>query len=288
MKSMTGFGQAESQNENWQMRIEIATVNRKQIDLALQIPRHLQPLESKIRKALCEKISRGRVNLSLKLSALKPSAQKIQLNLENARAIENQFLQLSKTLGREVLPTATDFLSSPDVFELEEQSHPEEVWPLLKTTLEQALENLTQSRLIEGQALKNDFEQRLNTLTQLITQTRERAPFVKEYYHQQLSQRLEEAEFNFDDERILKEVALYADRIDISEELTRLDAHISRFQELMDGETPSGRPLDFLCQEINREFNTIGSKANDAEIATSIVFSKTELEKIREQVQNIE
>ncbi len=290
MQSMTGFGRGEATTTTFHVEVEASSVNRKQAEVAINLPRGLAELEPILRKKTLSHFSRGRVNLAIKLTTLDPNASSLTIDTAKAQALKLAFDQLSLDLGQNFELTTQDFLRQADQFFLEKGYDLQLVLPAVEPALTQALTALTLARGEEGQALKTDLIQRLATLQNLTEQVTTIAPTVPVRQRELLTQRLKEANLEIDpnDERVLKEIALFCDRCDISEELTRLAAHFQKFTELLTTTDPVGRPLDFLCQELNREFNTIGSKANNSEIAHHIVNAKTELEKIREQVQNIE
>lgn len=290
MQSMTGFGRGEATTATFHAEVEASSVNRKQAEVSLSLPRGLAELEPILRKKTLARFSRGRVNIALKLTALDASASNLKIDTAKAQALKLAFDQLSKELGQSFELTTQDFLRQGDQFLIESGYDLDLVLPAIEPALSKALDALTTTRGEEGQALQTDLTQRLASLQNLTTQVTEIAPSVPVRQRELLVQRLADASLEIDpsDERVLKEIALFCDRCDISEETTRLAAHFQKFTELLTATEPVGRPLDFLCQELNREFNTIGSKANNSEIAHHIVAAKTELEKIREQVQNIE
>jgi len=288
---MTGFGRAEHATSTLAARVEAASVNRKQGEIVVQMPRTYAELEAPIRKIALSKLSRGRVSLSIHIEAPEGATGAVQLNTSRAKALEAAFTELSDTLNRPVHPTATDFLRAPDIFDFNDQpANPADALRTILPAVEEALDQMIAMRASEGQHLLNDIEGRISTLEEISQKIITHAPSVKEKYRDNLHRRLKETGLDIDlsDERILKEIGLFADRCDISEEITRLHSHFAKFREYLALDEPVGRPLDFLCQELNREFNTIGSKANDATLAQLIVNAKTELEKIREQVQNVE
>ena len=291
MNSMTGFGRAEHATADYIARVEIASVNRKQADIVCNLPRELAEIESDLRKTALAHISRGRITMSIHIQNNSTAGASIGIDAERVRALGLAFREISEILGRNVEASATDFLRAPDIF-LFDQSNldPELVKLAIQPALEAALQNLITMRQREGENLLVDFRERLNILEIEVAAIEKHAPGVVARHREHLHQRLRELELNIDpaDERFLKEIALFAERCDISEEITRLRSHFQRFHEYLESPDPMGRSLDFLCQEIHREFNTIGSKANDAELAQHVVSSKTELEKIREQVQNVE
>lgn len=291
MQSMTGFGRGAAATEKWHATVEIGSVNRKQLEVVVQAPRELAELETRVRKAVLAAVSRGRIQVSINLEKGDAADAGIQVNTSLALAFHQAFTDLGKTLGQPVTPLASDFLRQPGIITLGSgQIDAEEAWAAIEPALADALGALTAMRDTEGGHLKEDFLNRLATLAGFAKTIAAEAPGRAARQRELLTKRLRDAGLNLDpsDERVLKELAIFADRCDVSEELTRLDSHFAKFREYLDASEPPGRALDFLCQELFREFNTIGSKANDAAIAQTIVEAKTELEKIREQVQNVE
>lgn len=291
MHSMTGFGRASATANSWHATVEIGAVNRKQAEVVIQLPREAAELESDIRKTVLGTVSRGRVQVSIKLAKTLGSATKIRVDEALAREFHHAFATLGRAVGDDVPPTAADYLRHPGIITTEDSEvDATQVWPAIEAAVRDALTRFNAMRQTEGDHLKSDFLARLNTLACHVETIAADAPQRPLRQRELLAKRLREAGLDLDpaDDRVLRELALFADRCDISEELTRLDSHFAKFREYLDAEEAPGRALDFLCQEIFREFNTIGSKANDAGIAQSIVEAKTELEKIREQVQNVE
>ncbi len=290
---MTGFGRGTHSTAGWTASVEAASMNRKQAEIVVNLPRQLQSLEGRVRQAAMPHISRGRVQLSIKLERLdgEPSDQ-IRINPELARSFEAAFADLSILIGRQLSPTPTDFLRQPGIMEIgeEESTDPDEAWEVISPALEQALGNLNAMRAEEGGHLKEDFLARLGRLMAFTRIIADHTPSRPARQRDLLMKRLSDLgiPLELDDERLVREIALFADRCDISEEITRLHSHFAKFQGYIDAPEAAGRPLDFLCQELFREFNTIGSKANDALVAQTVVEAKTELEKLREQIQNIE
>jgi uncharacterized protein (TIGR00255 family) len=293
MQSMTGFGRGTHSTADWIASVEAASINRKQAEIVVNLPRMLQALESRVRQATLPHISRGRVQLAIKLE--KPEgavSDQIRINPTLAKSFEAAFSELSLIIGRTLQPAPTDFLRQPGIIEIgdaEEIDH-EAAWAVIAPALEQAITNLNEMRASEGKHLQQDFLARLEQLMAFTQAIADHAPSRPERQREILLKRLSDMglPLEMDDERLVREVALFADRCDISEELTRLHSHFAKFHEYLNSSEPTGRSLDFLCQELFREFNTIGSKANDALVAQTVVEAKTELEKLREQIQNIE
>lgn len=291
MKSMTGFGCGEASNDDLIYRVEVASVNRKQADIVVNLPRELSALDSRIRKQVSEVVSRGRINVGISLKSSEAKGGSLSINLPLAEEYSAAIAKLEEHLGLNGLVSRFDPGRAPGVIQLGETlPEPEDVWPFVEKALKESLSKLLEMRSTEGAHLKSDLESRLAILKGFLQQIAEQAPNVVKRYRENLMKRLDAAgiELNLDDERLIKEIGLFADRCDISEEITRLESHFAQCQKYFTSDEAVGRPLDFLIQEMGREINTIGSKANDASIAQIIVESKTELEKIREQIQNIE
>ena len=291
MRSMTGFGRGEATVDQWKINVELSGVNRKQIDVSVNLPSALVELEGDVRRSVTESISRGRIGVRVNLEHTGNRAAKLAFDEELAR----QYIEAAKTLSAlgeiETRLTAADLFRAPGLFRLEDSEV--DASDLLDTLLEavgDGLNRLSEMQTQEGEHLRADLIARLNAIEEEVRQIAELSPKVPATHRENLMKRLHESglEVDLDDDRVLKEIGLFADRCDISEELTRIDSHLAQFRTYLESDEPVGRPLDFLCQEFNRELNTIGSKANDANIAQGIVRSKTELEKIREQVQNVQ
>ena len=288
---MTGFGRGEATVDQWKINVELSGVNRKQIDVSVNLPSALVELEGDLRRTVTESISRGRVTVRVNLEHTGNRAAELAFDEELAR----QYIGAAKTLSAlgeiETRLTAADLFRAPGLFRLEDSEV--DASDLRDTLLEavgDGLNRLSEMQTQEGEHLRADLIARLNTIEEEARQIAELSPKVPATHRENLMKRLRESglEVDLDDDRVLKEIGLFADRCDISEELTRIDSHLAQFRTYLENDESVGRPLDFLCQEFNRELNTIGSKANDADIAQGIVRSKTELEKIREQVQNVQ
>lgn len=289
---MTGFGRGEAQRAGVTWSVECSSVNRKQLEVAVSLPRELAELENTVRTEVSAAVSRGRVNVAVrKEQAATAAAETVQVD----HALATHYLKAMQILALKLeVPadiTLTDITRMPGVMSMAQTEIPaEEAWPAIQEALAAALKQLTSMRATEGASLRADIEARLAIIESLLQSIREKASTVPEHQRKLLRQRLEDAgiPLPLDDERLVKEIALFADRTDISEELTRAASHVKQFRAYLDADAPSGRSLDFLLQEFFREFNTMGSKCNSAEIAHHVVTAKTELEKIREQVQNAE
>lgn len=288
---MTGFGRGSAATDTWHATVEASSINRKQAEVVVQAPRELAGLDGRVRKVVLGVVSRGRIQVSIHLEAAEGGDAGVRVDATLARAFRDAFTELGKVVGHPVEPAAADYLRQPGIMNVGlPEVDEEEVWKAIEPALADALAGLAAMRESEGRHLKEDFLTRLETLTGFRNRIADDAPSRPARQRELLLKRLRDAGLELDpgDERVVKELAIFADRCDVSEEITRLDSHFVKFRDYLDAGDPPGRALDFLCQELFREFNTIGSKANDAGIAQTIVEAKTELEKIREQVQNVE
>ena len=291
MRSMTGYGRGEVDHAGTKISVELNSVNRKQSDIVINLPRDLAALEPRIRQAINEKISRGRMNVMIGLQEGANGASALALDTALARSYHQAMLTLQKELSAPGEITIGTILQAPGVMRSPEHSlHPDEAWPAVQRALTTALVELVKMREREGKHLAKDLIHRLKTLRQETKAIRALYPDVVKKYRATLRERLEKAglDLPFDDERLLKEVTIFADRSDVSEELTRLESHLAQFAHHLRKNEPVGRTLEFITQEIFRELNTLGAKSNDAGISQHVVACKSELEKIREQILNLE
>ena len=293
MKSMTGYGRGECAQDGFKVTVELSSVNRRQSEIAVNLPRELEVLEAQVRDEINQRVSRGRLNVRVVLHvADERHAARVRLNGHLAKAYARELRRLAKELKLAGEVTLDHLVRAPGVLQTDEElSEAEDFWPAISQALGQALDQLIQMRTREGAHLANDLKQRMAVMRRSVGAIRKLAPRVAEYYRVQLRDRILSAGVELpgiDDERLLKEVAFFADRSDISEELTRLQSHFKQYDDCLKSGEPVGRTLDFLAQEMNREINTIGSKANDASISREVVLLKAELEKFREQAQNVE
>ena len=293
MKSMTGFGRQDFRSEDVDISVEIKTINHRYRDYFIKIPRVLNPLEEQIRETMGQTIARGRVEVFIKFKTLTAKNKTILFNKELAREylkVLNSIKTMDSMISDEVnLDLVARF---PDVVEVEEDAgDDEQTWQVLKPVLEQALAQVDASRQRDGVAMQKDMMARCDAIGTMTDDIAEKAPAMLENYRQSIRNQVEGylGDAAVEESRILTEVAVMADKLDISEELTRLKSHTGRLHTMLaEADEPIGRKLDFLVQEMNREINTIGSKSNDLAIANIVVNVKSEIEKIREQVQNIE
>ncbi len=288
---MTGYGRGEQSANGVRVAVELKAVNRKQLEVQLCLPRELDALESRVREAVNGVVARGRVEVRVSL-ALPTAAAAARLNQELARTYVANLQQLAAAAGLEPTVSLDLLVRLPGVVESAAEGPPAEVyWPLLEGALKAALSAFDQMRRREGEALATDLSTRIDSLRRASVQIETQAPLVASRYREALRQRIRTAGLDGvapNDERLLKEVVLFADRSDIAEELARLASHFAQFDDCLKATESVGRKLDFLAQEMNREINTIGAKANDALIAGEVVRLKTELERFREQAQNVE
>jgi uncharacterized protein (TIGR00255 family) len=292
LKSMTAFGRAEQVLEGRLYAVEIRCVNRRYCEISVRMPQPFLPLEERIKKLVAAKVARGRVDVMIKVKNGSQAVADIEVNIPLAQAYWRALAELKEALeteenvgleallGLEGIMTATE----PEV-------DLEKTWLALASLINEALKDVDIMRIAEGQAIYHDFQKRLQSVEEGLSRIKALAPSILSGHHSRLKERmavLTEGEVELDPNRLAQEAAFWADRSDITEEIVRSESHLKQFRSMMESEDPAGRALDFLLQELNREVNTIGSKGGDAELSHLVVMLKSELEKIREQVQNIE
>jgi uncharacterized protein (TIGR00255 family) len=292
VSSMTGFGQAENATEGLtRFKVEIRSVNHRYLDIAIRMPRNIQFLEEKVRRAVQRSLSRGRVEVFITLQESESENVSVIVNRSLTTAYIKALHEMREVCSLQEPPDLGLICRLPDVMRVEKQETDlEETWNQLEPVLNKALGSLVEQRRSEGENLVADIVKRLDAVAGLAAEVETRSPIVVEEYHRKLEERLQAylADFEIDQARIMTEAAVFADRSSINEELVRLRSHLSAYRQALCEEVPVGRKLDFITQELLREINTIGSKANDYDLTRLVVDMKTELEKIREQVQNIE
>lgn len=291
MRSMTGYGRGEADARGTKFSVELNSVNRKQSDIAINLPRDLGELEPRIRQTINENISRGRTNVTVSFHSGANGTRLLALDTELARSYHDAMRALQKELDAPGEITINAILQAPGVMRVPEQAvNAEEAWPAIDRALRAALADLIKMREREGKHLAKDLIHRLKAIRKNLKEVRGLHADVVKRYRAALLDRIQKAELPIatDDERLLKEVSIFADRSDVSEELTRLDSHLAQFAHHLRRSEPVGRTLEFITQEMFRELNTLGAKGNDAVISQRVVACKAELEKIREQVQNLE
>ncbi len=291
--SMTGFGDARNERDDHALSAEVRTINNRHFKLNLRTTEGYGALEARIEAVVREYIRRGTVNVNLRIRHMS-AAEDYRLNAEVLENYIDQLQKVSAKRGFDEKLRLEPLAALPGVIEqLSAEAHDaEDVWPLLEPTLRAALDAMTAMRIAEGRALGSDLESQLNTVDASLKSIAARSPQVTEGYRQRLQDRVGEAlaKFNVSIEPIdvVREICVFADRSDISEEIVRLRSHLAQFAQALQSAESAGRKLEFICQEMGRETNTIGSKANDAEISHEVVEIKTALERIREQIQNVE
>lgn len=292
IKSMTGYGRGEECVNGYRFLIEIKALNHRYFDLVIRAPKDLWPLEDKIRRMLQEKISRGRVEIYITLEMGQGKGKSVTIDEELAAAYFSSLerLQSSLQLAAKEL-TVTELALFPEVLSLEKKAVDLEILtPLLEGAVNKAISQLIQQRKEEGNRLEEDILSRLDKLEEYNARIKERVPLCLGEYQEKLKARLAElhAGREYDQQRFFTEVAFFAERCNIEEETVRLESHFKIFREAMLKNEAVGRKLDFLLQEMNREVNTIAAKSSDLNISHLVVEARSEIEKIREQVQNIE
>lgn len=291
MKSMTGFGRAESVTEERRITVELKSVNHRYLDLSIKIPRRLNFLEGEVRSLLKAYIQRGKVDVFVTYEDLRANTAALKYNRELAREYLGYLREMSEEFGIAGDISAAALSRYPEVLTMEEQAqNEEELWEELKLPLEEACRKFVETRAAEGANLKNDLLDKLSGLEQKVNQVIERSPEVVNAYREKLETKVHELleDSQIDDARIAAEVVMFADKICNDEETVRLLSHIRGMKKILEEREGVGRKLDFMAQEMNREANTILSKSGDLEISNIAIDLKTEIEKIREQIQNIE
>ena len=298
LKSMTGFGRGQYEDENFSVTVEMKTVNHRYNEVAIRLPRFLNPLEDKIRKTILKTVNRGRIDVFINADYTSSENCTLKVDKNLAAAYHKALQEVGSAIGLEELNLNSAqevmYLSRcQDVINVKEGFFDvETVWPKVEQAVKEALDNLVAMRETEGSNIYGDFIYRADLIAEKLTQIEARSPMVVEEYQAKLTDRLNNllADHNItvEPERLLQEVAIFADRASITEEIVRLKSHIKQFKNIINSDQPVGRKLDFLIQEFNREANTIASKANDYTLAQIVVEIKAEIEKIREQIQNIE
>ncbi|MBE5907585.1 MAG: YicC family protein [Lachnospiraceae bacterium] len=291
IKSMTGFGHGEYANDSEKVTVEIKSVNHRYLDLNLKLPKKFSAFENQIRNRLKTDLSRGKVDLYVSYESSADRNYSIQYNPLIASEYYNNLKQMAQDLGLSEDITATRLAQFPDVFEIRETGADEDqLWDLLSHALDLALEQFIENRENEGARLKEDLLDKLSQMEEQVAFIERRSPQILEEYKERLRRKIEELleDRQIDENRIAMEVTLYADKICVDEEIVRLKSHIREAREALEKMDEVGRKMDFLAQELNRESNTILSKSTDVEIADCGITLKTLIEKIREQIQNLE
>lgn len=291
IKSMTGFGRAEAQDEQHKFTVEIKSVNHRYLDFNIKMPKKLSLFDSAIRTLLKEYMLRGKVDVFISYEDFTQSHMILQYNREVAGQYMAYFKEMADTFGIRNDITAAELGRFQDVFTMEEaDSDEKELWGLLEQVLRKACEQFVTTRKTEGENLRTDLVQKLDQMLEKVGMVEERSPQILQEYRQKLEDKMKEllGDTQIEESRIASEVIIYADKICTDEETVRLKSHIQHMKDVLAEGEGIGRKLDFIAQEMNREANTILSKANDLETSNLAIDLKTEIEKVREQIQNIE
>jgi len=289
MYSMTGFGKAEYKN-GYELTVEIKTVNNRFLDIIPKYPKSFIAFDDLIRKTVQSKLTRGRVEIFFTFSDMRDIEKELSVDLPLAKAYYSASQKISDFIGKQNDLEVSSIMRMPDVIsqfanEIDEQ----EIAKIIVEVLSTALDNLNYMRKAEGEKLKADLSARMDEIERLVNLVKDRAPLIAESYRKKIEERVKTvlSGVELDQSRLLQEVAIFADKSNIDEELTRLNSHITQFRDILKTEN-AGIKLDFLVQEFNREVNTVCSKSNDIDITNNALLLKCEIEKIREQIQNIE
>lgn len=291
IKSMTGFGREQRIIDQYDIMVEVKSVNHRYYEFNARIPRPYNYLEDKLKSFMKGNISRGKVEVSVIINNLNGREANIKVDKIMAEGYINALREVNAELGLEDDLKLSKLIKFSDIFNVQKISENEEyIWNIVKETASIAVDKFVSMRETEGNALKTDLLIKLLSIEELLAVIEEQAPKTAVNYRERLYQKLKEilSDNEVDEQRIVTEAAFFAEKIAIDEETVRLHSHLNQFRELMESDEPVGRKLDFLVQEINREINTIGSKAQDLTVTKCVVDMKAEVEKIREQIQNIE
>lgn len=291
IKSMTGFGRGEHEEFGRSYTVEVKSVNHRYSDISVKLPKQLSYLEDTIRKFVSDHISRGKVDVYITQN--KYSEDEIRVTIDHAlvSSYMKSLAELRDTYKLEDDITVSNVSRFPDLLTVDRvEDDKDKVWNTLSVAMEKSLDNLTEMRKVEGKKLFEDLTKRAAYIRSMVDEIKQRSPIVVQEYKTKLEERIKQllGDVPVDEERLAQEVAIFADKSSITEEIVRLYSHIDQLLSIMNEDVPVGRKLDFLVQEMNREINTIGSKASDIIITRYVVDVKSEIEKIREQIQNIE
>lgn len=290
IRSMTGFGRGNYENEGREYLVEVKSVNHKYCDISFRMPKSFNGIENRLRKEIEKYVSRGKLDVFIDFQNYSDIGNNIKFNKELAKEYIKNLKELGEETGINSEISVTDISKMPDIFKKVDNTDEELVFNELNIALKQALEKLTSMKELEGEKLVNDLEVRINEISQKISKISDFSAGLTQEYIVKLKSRVKELmdTENVDENRLLQEIVIFSDKSSIEEELTRLKSHIEQFKKLIKESSPIGKKFDFLIQEMNREINTIGSKANSLEITNLVIEVKTEIENIREQIQNIE
>ena len=290
IKSMTGFGRSNLQKNLREYQVEIKSVNHKYCDINIRMPRNISYLEDEVRKAISSKIKRGKIDVFITFDNYSDEGKNIKINKEIAKLYIKNLKELAQEEQIYSNIEVTDIMKLPDVLVIKNNDDEEQIKQELIEAVNQSLDKLVDMRKVEGTKMGQDIMKRVEIIENKVKEICEFSTGLIDEYIVKLEARIKELlkTDEVDKSRLAQEVVIYADKCSVQEEITRLDSHISQFKELINRDTAIGKKLDFIIQEMNRETNTIGSKANNLEITNRVIDIKTELEDIREQIQNIE
>ena len=290
MKSMTGYGRCHIEEDGREMTVEVKSVNHRFLDISYRLSRTLSFLDDAVRKGVGARLARGHVDVFVSYANHRQDAKEVRVDTALAAAYRQALCQLAQAVGKDADVPLSDYARLPDVLTVQEKEEDQQaVRELFERALAGALDALIDMRAQEGERMRADILEKIANIESIRGRVSERAPLVVSEYRDKLHQRIAAlTEGEIDEARLITEVAIFADRAAIDEELVRLLSHIAAIRETVELSEPVGRKLDFLVQELNREINTIGSKASDTMIAQAVVSAKGEIEKLREQVQNVE
>ena len=292
IKSMTALGRAEKEDEGRTYIVEIRTLNRRYLEILVHLPRQWSLLEDRVKKLVASKIARGRVDVTVRVKDSAGAVSQIGVNVPLAKAYHKALRELNETLEIEEKVGLKVLLGMEGVITATEREVDlDQSWATLSSCIGEALEGADAMRIAEGRTVYDDFQKRLQFAEDSLSQIKASAPSILSGYRNRLKERitaLTEDKVELDPNRLAQEVAFLVDKSDITEEIVRTESHLKQFRSMLESNSPAGRPLDFLLQELNREVNTIGSKVGDAWLSQAVVALKSEFERIREQVQNVE
>ncbi len=290
IKSMTGFGRGKYENEGRNYTVDIKSVNHKYTDISVRLPRFLNSEEDKIRKRISSAISRGKVDVFITFENYGSKGTNIRINKELAKDYIRELKSLAEEADLKFNVDVIDISKFPEILKIEDEQDEELIGNELMFAVDDALSKFISMREIEGNKLIEDIEKRIYVIQEKVNEIAKYSSILVQEYMEKLKMRVSELlePSTVDENRLMQEIVIFSDKSSIEEELTRLKSHISQFLELVKQSSPIGKKIDFLIQEINREVNTIGSKANCLEITNRVIEIKTEVENIREQIQNIE
>jgi len=291
IKSMTGFGRASLEIDGYIITVELKSVNHRYFEFSCRLPRQYGFVEDKLKSFINSKVSRGKVDCFLTIEALNTDDAMVVVNHTLAGAYVTALKELAEAYNLKEDFGAATVSRCPDVLVVKKAEQDEEkIWQYVQSAAAQAVDKFIEMRMVEGAKMKEDVLSRCNTILDCVSFVEERSPQTVKEYNDKLVARVHEllGDVSLDEGRILQEVAVFADKVAVAEETVRLRSHIEQLHSFLESKEAVGRKMDFLVQEMNREANTIGSKANDVEIARRVVDIKAEIEKIREQIQNIE